>query len=311
MKTFELPYVIHKSSEPFNGIYYNGDGTTVYEHPVTKEKLPLTGNFRPIFDTMIVVVNEETFPVKVYYSIYDKNNNLVPWDEQIAKVIVLPPMSQKAISFIPFNTFEDAPNDFEGRATIDVIAEDPNHPEPYRIAVSACLGGGGAYPNYWNRFSPSLPVFGSKIEATNLKIIPYAINYEDSEHSTLAYNIAYSSRPFLNNTQVVEDFKYSSKLILTSYQDTPISIKLEYIVGQNDGYLNKGQQYDGWILIPPRNVVVDNLFSLINYPTQINSEGYLRIIPHDVNGIKESKFAAYLIAGNQKFDSFTSSFSTY
>lgn len=308
MIKLNVPYCVHISN-PAPGPYYNGAGSTTFPNPQTGSQESLTGRNQPLYDTMLAVVNENTFQVRVRLHVFDANGVRKKWNgTQDYGEVQLPARRSFAMSFVPFNPiyFPDPPRDFVGRAVIEVIRDTPFTPDPVaNIYAKAYIGGGRPTPHWWNEISYQVPVLTDPVPVQGAKVFEYGIKYRDIDHTQFAYersnaqcafNGVTYDMPWLSGT-VYEDRAYTTGIAITNYEAVSKTFDLRYTVGHNPGYLNPGEVFTGSITVPAGQTIVTSLYDkFAGYdPAVRNSEGHLVLTP--VGGA--CKYGSVLIAYNE------------
>ncbi len=141
------------------------------------------------------------------------------------------------------------------------------------------LGGGGFWPDSWNRFSAELPV-RSRI-STQRHSFPYAIPFfEDHNHGG--------------------EYGYRTGIVITNFDAKANDFKVVYKIAD---FYSQSSPYEYVVSLGPGQMYGADLYTellKVGYPSGFNSEGHVT-----VTTTAPALAAVYLLISNRLYDNFS------
>jgi hypothetical protein len=268
-----IPFVLHSP-------VLAADGSVAWA--LDGSNKPVNGNQQPLFDTLIGIANPTDQAVNVRFSFFDTLGRPQYWgDGRPHRDYVLQPNRSVATTLIPYNVFPDPPQNFIGYGILELNNLSGSGVVP-ALPVYALIGGGGFFPNHWNTFSATVPVYSRNVPARNKWLFPYLI-------------------PFFEDVNHFHTAAYRTGMVITNFDEKPVEILLTYRV--SDFYPRAGEVVSFMRTIPARQSIILDLYDELlkgGYRESMNSEGWLQV---------ESRLPAmivpYLLHANRSYDQFS------
>jgi len=267
-----------------NVLHWSNPAAVATYGPVDGYGMAITPQNHPLWDSMITLLNTETFPVVARIMIFNEQTGAkVIWPESGLdhQDETLQPHRSWAVSFIPGNGWANPPHDFTGFAEVELYRSGyfGLTPLDHANVWAWVLVGAG---NFDNR-SPAIQTPASTYLPKQSKwYFVYAIpRYEDPNHSGAD--------------------GYMTGLHIPNFDEAAADVTVTYCV--NERYAQTGQCWSFEKHIEPKHAARFDLLTevlAVGYPPNLNSEGDIEItsarpaqlFPNSVIATKSYLFSA-------------------
>ncbi len=275
---YYLPFVAHVATRDSNQeIAVGKDG---FGRDVDGMKFPLYDTLISASNPVDDVINPAGEDVVLTFKFFDQGGNQLPWsDGTLEGTYHLKHGRSIATTLISGNVFGPErgspcpPQDFVGYGIVEV------KPAIW-IPIWAMLGGGGFYPEYWNRVSAELPIY-TEITTWKRTLFPYVIPFfEDGNHNGAD--------------------SYRTGMVITNFGSESLDFIVDYSVG--DFYDERGS-YRYVLRLGPGEMYTGDIYTELlkaGYVPKLNSEGYLT-----VTTAAPAKAVVYLLIANRDYNNFS------